>query len=95
MEIIVNKLIKRLDVKISENAGFKDRFKAVAGSLKSKDVRLAELEEKLPPIFWDVRNKVVHDGYEPNAEELNTIITWVSQVLEKLRALDIGAGGST
>jgi len=49
---------------------------------------LAKFEEKLSNVFWDLRNKIVHAGYEPTDDELSTITTWILQLLEKFSALN-------
>ena len=86
LEVIINKLIKDYSIQVEEKAGFKMKFQAVVKVLKDKAVELAELEKQLPPVFWDLRHKVVHAGYEPSNEELDTIITWTLQILEKVGA---------
>jgi predicted secreted protein len=88
-EIIINNLAKDLGIEIKDDKGFKDKFKAVIKELSSKreQIELVKLEEKIPEIFWDIRNKVVHGGYEPSKEELDTITFWTSQLIEKFRTL--------
>lgn len=95
LEVVVNKLVKELGIQVKEEAefkgkeeaGFKRKFRALVEALKDKAVELARLEEQLPQLFWDLRHKVVHAGYEPNNTELNTIITWTLQILEKFKNL--------
>jgi len=95
LEVVVNKLVKELNIQVKEEtefkgkeeAGFKRKFRALVEALKDKAVELARLEERLPQVFWDLRHKVVHAGYEPNNTELNTIITWTLQILEKFSTL--------
>jgi len=84
LEIAINKSIKRLGIELKGSFGFKDKFKLVFNKLEEDSKDIARLEEKLPPIFWELRNKVVHSGYEPNEKELNTIITWTIQLLQRL-----------
>jgi hypothetical protein len=88
-EIIINILAEYFNIEIKDGKGFKDKFKAVIKELSSAkgQIELVKLEEKIPEIFWDIRNKVVHRGYEPSKEELDTIIFWTSQLLEKFRTL--------
>jgi len=78
--------VKNFNIQVKGKAGFKEKFQAVVKVLRDKAVELAKLEEQLPSVFRDLRNKVVHAGYEPNNEELNTIITWTLQILEKLKS---------
>lgn len=85
--MVINELAKSLDIEIPKGGGFKEKFKAVTEKLSDKDVKLAKLEVQLPQVFWDLRHKVVHAGYEPNNEELNTIISWTLQILKKLEVL--------
>jgi predicted secreted protein len=88
-EIIINILAEYFNIEIKDGKGFKDKFKAVIKELSSArgQIELVKLEEKIPEIFWDIRNKVVHGGYEPSKEELDTIMFWTSQLLEKFRTL--------
>ena len=87
LEVVINKLVDNLNIEVPKGAGFKDKFKAVMEKLRDKDVELSKLEEQLPQVFWDLRHKVVHAGYEPNREELNTITLWTLQILKKLEYL--------
>ena len=91
LEVVINKLVKEPNVEVPKETRFKDRFKAIIEKLRDKAVELAELEERLPQVFWDLRHKVVHEGYEPNKDELNTIISWTLQILEKLKTLKTGS----
>jgi len=88
LEIVINKLLEKFGIKSSENMNFKEKFKNVIEKLRDSDVELAKLEEQLPSVFWDLRNKIVHAGYEPTDDELSTITTWILQLLEKFRALN-------
>ena len=88
LEVVVNKLMEGLEIEMKEKEKeFKGKFKALIEKLRDKGVELAKLEEQLPPLFWDLRHKVVHAGYEPSEEELNTIVSWTLQILEKLEVL--------
>ena len=86
LEIAVNKLIKELGVQVDDRAPFKTKFKTLIEWLseKNKIRELAILEKRLPEIFWDLRNKVVHAGYSPKEDELNTITKWTTKIIEKL-----------
>ncbi|MEM0011022.1 MAG: hypothetical protein QW612_05635 [Candidatus Bathyarchaeia archaeon] len=83
LEIAINKTLERLNVKAE--GGFKDKFKKLVEEIN--DPKFLELEKILPAPFWDLRNKVVHEGYEPSNEELDTIVEWTSRILEKLRTI--------
>ncbi len=87
LEVVINKLVKELNIEIPKEAAFKDKFKAVIEKLHDRAVELAKLEEQLPQVFWELRHKVVHAGYEPRKDELNTIISWTIQILKKLKTL--------
>jgi len=84
LEVMVNKIVKEQNIKVPENAEFKERFRTVLEYLRNKNVELAKLDEKLPPVFWELRNKVVHAGYEPTEDELDTIVTWTFNIMLKL-----------
>ena len=87
LEVVINKLVKELNVEVPKETGFKDRFKTIIEKLRDKAVELAKLEEQFPQVFWDLRHKVVHAGYEPNKDELDTIVSWTLQILKKLEIL--------
>jgi len=85
MEIMVNKKLQEYGLETGK--GFKDSYERLLGILKEKDVEISELESRLPKVFWEVRNKVVHEGYSPNADELETIVTYVDKVLSTITML--------
>ncbi|MEM2419500.1 MAG: hypothetical protein QXL38_00755 [Candidatus Bathyarchaeia archaeon] len=85
LEIAINKTLEKLNVKAE--GGFKDKFKKLVE--KIGDSKFLELERMLPDPFWNLRNKVVHEGYEPSNEELNIIVEWTSRILEKLRTVQL------
>jgi len=90
MEIAVNKKIGELRVSVkSEDSKdhFKNRVDALLKELEKRGVQLGELEKLLPPVFWNLRNKVIHVGYTPSDEELQIVVTTVDKFLEKLGGL--------
>jgi len=86
MEIAVNKKLRELGINVG-SGNFRDRVNALLRELESCGVQLGELEESLLDDFWRLRNEVVHSGYTPNDEELQTIVTHVNNLLEKIREL--------
>jgi TRAP-type C4-dicarboxylate transport system substrate-binding protein len=71
-----------------EMAGeFKNNYKTLLAKLKEKNIEVSELEKQLPNIFWDIRNKVVHEGYSPTPEELEIITKYIEKILTLLISL--------
>jgi hypothetical protein len=80
MEACVNKKREELGLK-KETKKFKEKFRELLEALQEKGLKVSELEKELPPIFWNIRHKVVHAGYSPSNEELELIITWVKKII--------------
>jgi len=80
LEIVVNKKLKELGIESSDK--FKEKFRQLVKALSEKGVDVGELEKKLPEVFWELRNKVIHEGYEPKEDELNTIVEWTMKIIE-------------
>jgi len=53
-------------------------------NLKDKGIEVSELEKQLPKVLWDIRNKVVHEGYSPSFEELEIITSYIEKFLALL-----------
>jgi len=90
MEVAVNRKLKELGVSVKSKDSkdhFNNRVDALLKELEKRGVQLGELEKLLPDDFWRLRNEVVHGGYTPSDEELQTIVTHVSNFLEKIGAL--------
>lgn len=92
MEIMVKNKLKELrldaeEFKDNEVKGFKDNYEKLLEKLKEKDIQVSELEKQLPKIFWDIRNRVVHEGYSPASNELEVITTYVEKILRLLVSL--------
>jgi hypothetical protein len=85
MEIIVKDKLKELQLEIDEE--FKNNYKKLLEKLKNKNIEVSELEKRLPNIFWDIRNKVVHEGYSPTPEELEIITKYIERILTLLVSL--------
>jgi hypothetical protein len=85
MEIMVKEKLKELGLEISEE--FKNNYKKLLEKLKERNVKVSGLEEQLPSVFWNIRNKVVHEGYSPNSEELEIITKYVENILKLLISL--------
>jgi hypothetical protein len=86
MEIVVNRRLREEGVKLEkkEKKYFANRFKALIKVLENRGVEISELEKELPLAFWNLRNKVVHAGYNPTQDELKLIITWVQKIIKIL-----------
>jgi hypothetical protein len=82
MEIMVKDKLKKLGLEVEEE--FKKNYEKVLKKLKEESIQVSELEKRLPNIFWEIRNKVVHEGYSPTSDELETIIKYVEKVLTLL-----------
>lgn len=82
MEIIVKKELQRRGKELKDK--FKDNFRLLLSCLKEEGVEVAELDKLLTPILWDLRNKVIHEGYSPTDEELKIIREHVTKLMEKL-----------
>jgi hypothetical protein len=82
MEVMVKNKLKKLGLEIENE--FKKNYEKVLKKLKEEGIQVSELEKRLPPTFWEIRNKVVHEGYSPTSDELETIIKYVEKVLTLL-----------
>lgn len=82
MEIAVKNKLKELGLK--PTGEFKKDYETLLANLKDKGIELSELEKQLPKIFWDIRNKVVHEGYSPSSEELEIITSYIEKILALL-----------
>jgi hypothetical protein len=82
MDIMVNKKLEELGLEAGNK--FKENYNQLLEKLKERGIEVSELEKLLPSVFWDIRNKVVHTGYSPNQDELETITIYVGKVLTTL-----------
>jgi len=85
MEIMVKDKLKELQLEVAGE--FKNNYKVLLEQLKNKNIEVSELEKQLPNIFWDIRNKVVHEGYSPTPEELEIITKYIEKILTLLVSL--------
>ena len=86
MEIMVNRKLEELG--LERGTGFKDNYNKLLEKLKEQNVEISELEKRFPSVFWDVRNKVIHLGYSPTENEVETITTYTERVLGTLMRLE-------
>ena len=82
IEIVVNRKLEELG--LERGTGFKDNYDKLLEKLKEQNVEMSELEKRLPSVFWDIRNKVIHSGYSPTHNEVETITTHIEKVLGAL-----------
>jgi len=82
MEIMVKNKLKELGLKVDE--GFRENYEKLLEKLKEEGIQVSELEKRLPKIFWEIRNRVVHEGYSPTSDELEMIIKYVEKLLTLL-----------
>jgi len=80
METAVMKSLSERGEKIENE--FKENVVKLVVALKEEGVHIGGLDEVLPPAFWELRNKVFHEGYSPTDEEIRTVITFVRKFLE-------------
>lgn len=85
MEITLNKKLPELG--LTMNGAFKERYEKGLQELKKKKVEVSMLEKQLPKLFWDMRNRVVHQGYAPNKDELDLMTKYVTKALKLLYGL--------
>ncbi len=82
MEIAVKNKLKELGLK--PTGEFKKDYETLLANLKDKGIEVSELEKQLPKILWDIRNKVIHEGYSPSFEELEIITKYIEKLLALL-----------
>jgi len=81
MEISVKNELEKRKEEIKKE--FKENLQLLLKHLKDEGVKITELEKILPTIFWDLRHKVIHEGYSPSDEELKIIIEYITRLMEK------------
>jgi flagellar biosynthesis regulator FlbT len=82
MEISVKNELKKSGEEIKEK--FKENLQLLLKCFKNKNIQIPEFEKMLPEVFWDLRHKVIHEGYSPTDEELKIIREYITRLLEKL-----------
>jgi hypothetical protein len=85
MEIVVKNKLEELGLETAKE--FKSNYNTLLAKLKDKNIEVPELEKELPNIFWNIRNKVVHEGYSPTSEELEIITKYVERILKLLLSM--------
>jgi hypothetical protein len=81
MEPVIDKKFRELGLKKEEKEGFQGRFRKVVMVLRERGVQVSELDVLLQGAFWELRHKVIHEGYHPSFEETVRIASWVKKVL--------------
>jgi len=82
MEIAVKNKLKELG--LMPTGEFKKDYEKLLANLKDKGIEVSELEKQLPKILWNIRNKVIHEGYSPSYEELEIITKYIEKLLALL-----------
>ena len=85
MEIMVNRKLEELG--LERGTGFRDNFNKLLQKFKEQNIEVSEMEKRLPSVFWDIRHKVIHLGYSPAYNEVETITKYVEKVLGTLTRL--------
>jgi len=81
MEIVVKMELKKRGKELKST--FKENFQILLSCLKEEDFEITQLEKALPSIFWDIRHKVIHEGYSPKDEELKIIREYIIKLIER------------
>jgi hypothetical protein len=81
MEIVVNRKFRDMGLEGSGREGFQNRFQKIISSLSDQGIRVGKLDALLQSAFWELRHKIIHEGYCPTHEETQQIVEWVKKVL--------------
>jgi hypothetical protein len=84
LEIALNKKINALQIAIGEEGKFKTKYDKVLQEIQKQGIQIPEMDKELPKLFWDIRHKVIHEGYSPTDEELNLITKYSMRILKLL-----------
>jgi len=82
MEVAVKRALRKRGVEVARE--FRENVRNLINVLRSEGVEVQGLEELLPSTFWEMRNRVVHEGYSPSYEELKVIVEYVKKFIEKV-----------
>jgi len=82
MEIAVKRALMVRGMEVKER--FEENVEKLIDALRSKDEEVKRLKELLPPVFWEIRNRVMHEGYSPSNEELEMIVKYVKRFMRKI-----------
>jgi len=80
---MINKKLKELG--LDTRGSFDDRVRRLEAEAKKRGVK--ELPNLLAEPFYDARNKVIHAGKEPTADELKLIMDYLNLLSKKLRSI--------
>jgi len=80
IEIAVKRALAERGEEIEKE--FRKNVEKLIDILKKEGKPIGSLDEVLPSAFWDLRNKVVHEGRSPTDEELRMVIAFVKKFLE-------------
>jgi len=78
----VKRALRKRGVEVARK--FRENVRNLINVLRGEGVEVQGLEELLPSTFWEVRNRVVHEGYSPSYEELKIIVEYVKKFIEKV-----------
>lgn len=83
MEVLVNRKFAEMNLQIDpkEARSFRSRFGKVFDALKQQGFEVSELDLLLRDAFWELRARIIHNGYSPTHDELEHITKWVKRVL--------------
>jgi len=82
MEVAVKRALRKRGMEVARE--FRENIRNLINVLRGEGVEVQGLEELLPSTFWEVRNRVVHEGYSPSYEELKIIVEYVKKFIEKV-----------
>jgi len=85
MEIAVKNALKRRGIEVKKE--FRENVRRLIGTLRNEGIEVQSLEELLPSAFWEIRNRVVHEGHSPSNEELKIIVEYVKKFMEKIERI--------
>lgn len=89
LDIALNNAFKTLQLEGEvEKLSFKDKVTQLLKALEKRGIDVSFLLRKLPDDLWDLRNRIVHAGYEPNDGELSIITGAVKELLSLLVRLE-------
>jgi len=78
----VEKALRKGSVDVARE--FREDIRNLINILWSEGVEVQGLKELMPSTFWEVRNRVVHEGYSPSYEELRIIVEYVKKFIDKV-----------
>jgi len=82
IEVMTNR--KCMEMKLNTSGKFMDRFKRLRAEAEKKGVKLPNL---LTKAFWDIRHKVIHNGEEPQYNELKLILEYLKILFDSFKKL--------